>query len=508
MPNTLAYLVLYSWPVAVYVLFRLFPRDWAIALSMLGGYLLLPTRAGIDLPAVPAITKEAVPILSVGIMLLLGVGGAAAAQHAPIRGKARGMWWFAGLVVLLLCISPLMTVLANAEPLIYGPVILPGMRLYDLASVGSVAVVMVLPYLVARRHFTTAESHVTLLKAVVLAMMVYSLPTLFEVRMSPQLNIMIYGFFPHDFIQHIRAGGFRPIVFLQHGLWLAILFAMSIIAAVALWRQRVRDGGRAQQWLFAGIYLLLVLFACRSLGALALAMLILPVALFLGTRWQLLVAGTIAASVLLFPVLRSSGTIPVDKIVELAGSIDAERASSLQFRLDNEDRLLALAAQKPLTGWGTWGRNMIYDPQTGTALSVTDGAWVIVIGQFGWLGYIAQFGMLTIPVILLALGRRSLPVGPATAGLALVLAVNLLDLIPNATLTPITWMIAGALAGRYAFGHLGETDPKTVTPAPAPRRNWSLVTDPAGAEADPAPVADARPAVTARRTGRVRRDPA
>ena len=44
---------------------------------------------------------------------------------------------------------------------------------------------------------------------------------LVEVRLSPQINTWIYGFFQHDFIQMMRYGGFRPIVFLPHGLWVA-----------------------------------------------------------------------------------------------------------------------------------------------------------------------------------------------------------------------------------------------------------------------------------------------
>jgi hypothetical protein len=31
--------------------------------------------------------------------------------------------------------------------------------------------------------------------------------------------------------------------------------------------------------------------------------------------------------------------------------------------------------------------------------------------------------------------------------LALLLAINLIDMIPNATLTPLTWLIAGTLLG-------------------------------------------------------------
>ena len=34
------------------------------------------------------------------------------------------------------------------------------------------------------------------------------------------------------------------------------------------------------------------------------------------------------------------------------------------------------------------------------------------------------------------------------AALALMLAANLLDLLPNATLEPLTWLMAGALLGQ------------------------------------------------------------
>jgi hypothetical protein len=107
--------------------------------------------------------------------------------------------------------------------------------------------------------------------------------------------------------------------------------------------------------------------------------------------------------------------------------------------------LLARAAERPILGWGGWGRARIYDPVTGEDLSVTDGRWVIVIGQHGWVGYAAEFGLLALPVLLL-LRRRGDGV-QASAALAMILAVNLLDLLPNATLTPLTWLVSGALLG-------------------------------------------------------------
>jgi len=45
---------------------------------------------------------------------------------------------------------------------------------------------------------------------------------------------------------------------------------------------------------------------------------------------------------------------------------------------------------------------------------------------------------------------RSLPdiaETPYLGALALMLAFNMIDLIPNATLTPLTWLLTGALLG-------------------------------------------------------------
>ena len=53
---------------------------------------------------------------------------------------------------------------------------------------------------------------------------------IWEARMSPQINQQLYGFFAHDWLQHIR-NGFRPIIFLAHGLRVGIFLAMAMVAA-------------------------------------------------------------------------------------------------------------------------------------------------------------------------------------------------------------------------------------------------------------------------------------
>lgn len=439
MPNGFAYLVLLSWPLVTILIFRAMPIPKAIAWTIVGGYLLLPERTGFDLPILPIIDKTFIPAVSAAVMTWLTLRDPRPPRIAFL--DRRGQKIVMGLLVLLLG-TPFITVLTNSEPVIFGSRFIPGLTLYDALSTVNGLLVMLIPFFLARRFLATEEDHAALLKVFALAGVAYAVPAVFEVRMSPQLNIWLYGFFPHSFQQHMRGGGYRPIVFLPHGLWLAIFMAMAVLAASGLWRVLYPRG----RWLFLAVVLLGVLFLLHSLGALVIALLLLPVVLLGSVAMQLRVAAILSLIILLFPVLRGVGLVPIGMIVEAAAVISEDRASSLQFRLDNEDRLLDRASRKPLAGWGGWGRPRIYDERTGEDLSITDGAWIIIIGNEGWLGYIGKFGLLTLPSILLWIRRRS-EVSSATSVLALVLVANLVDLLPNATLTPLTWLVAGALAG-------------------------------------------------------------
>ncbi|MEM9005225.1 MAG: hypothetical protein AAGE59_17095, partial [Cyanobacteria bacterium P01_F01_bin.86] len=305
----------------------------------------------------------------------------------------------------------------------------------------------ILPFLLGRRFLAEADSQRILLRVLVLACLAYSVLILYEVRMSPQLNVMIYGFFPHSFAQHVRGSGFRPLVFMNHGLWLAIFVAMATLAALALWRDGTPRATRPR-WLLAGLYLLVVLVLCRSLGALALTLLFAPLLLFAPRKTQLLLAAVVAGIVLIYPTMRGADLVPVDAIYRATERINPARAGSFQTRLINEDRLLAHAQRKPLAGWGSWGRNRVYN-EDGRDITTTDGYWIIVVSTFGWLGYIAQFGLLTVPLLMLGLQRNRLDLSFATSGLALILGVGLIDLIPNATISPVLWLMAGSMMGRF-----------------------------------------------------------
>ena len=480
MPNTFAYIALFSWPIVVFFLFRSLPRAQALIASIIGGYLLLPTAVGIDPPMLPTIDKTFIPAFSAFVMCHLmsesqgrrriGQPGVEGGGHIknPHRSesyrKNRNLERnknqkksqeknyndiiirknkLENFLIAILILTPFITVMQNQEPYVSGPRIIYGLKLYDAFSFILTAVVSIIPYLLARRYLSKANEQRILLYGICIAGLIYSLPTLFEIRMSPQLSKWVYGFLEQPFAMAHRGGGFRPVVFLHAGLWLAIFTAMSTIAAFSAWRVR-----RRIYWLLGALWLFGTLILSNSLGALALGLLFLPIAVILGVRTQLLMASAAAMIILVYPLLRGADLVPVDSITDFARSISPARAQSFEFRIKNEDMLLDHANAKPLAGWGRFGRNMVYDEYTGNNISITDGAWIIIVGVSGWLGYIANYGLLTLPIFLITKRRRQLKIDIATSGLCLVLVVNLIDTIPNGTLTPLTWLIAGALAGR------------------------------------------------------------
>ena len=326
MPNTFAHLVFFSWPLVAVLMFAAQPPARALAGAVIVGYLLLPERVVVDFPMIPAIDKVLMINLTAAAVTALALRRQrqiAGPDTAPPAGRAR--WLFGALIALTLA-TPFLTVLTNGEPVIAGPLYIPGMRLYDAVSLMMSAAIAIVPFVLGMRVLGSPEAQTDLLRVLVLAACAYACLVLFEVRMSPQLSNWIYGFFPHSFFQHMRGGGFRPVVFLHHGLWLGIFLCMAVLGACTLWRQALRDRVRAAPWLVAMLWLALTLVLSRNLGATALMLLFAPVILFAPPRLQVLVAAAFAAAVLTYPMLRGAGLVPTDTIHSLAQSVSEERA--------------------------------------------------------------------------------------------------------------------------------------------------------------------------------------
>lgn len=443
MPNIFAYLVLLGSPIAAVVLFRLLSLERALVWTIIGGHLLLPSSTYIKFPMIPTIDRALIPAVSALVLCMIMAPKSVPTFEAPARTGRQILF---GLL-LLVVVTPVLTVMHNTEPIIDGRISLPGLKLYDAYGLISVILVALIPLWLGLRYLNTQAGHRAILEIVAISGLVYTLPALVEIRLSPQLHTWVYGFFPSNFVQHVRGDGFRPTVFLNHGLMLGIYFCMSIISAMVLYREARREGRRSIGWLATAVWITAVLFLSKSLGAFFLACVFASIVFLFGRRVQVTIGVIVAVVVLLYPMLRGAGWIPVDTAYDLALMVNEERAASLKFRLDNEDALLEKANLKPLAGWGSWGRNALYDPETGDMTSITDGIWLIFIGIYGWLGYIGRFGLLTVPIILYALRRKTFGDSYITPGLIMVLSALLIDLLPNAGLVNYVWLMAGAVAG-------------------------------------------------------------
>jgi len=412
--------------------------------SILGAYLLLPAGTEVDLPLIPPLDKVSVPNISAFLVCTLIMG-----KRISLIPKDINTRW----LMLLYVVSPFVTALLNDDPLVAGPVFIAGMNSYDALSAVIRQMIFILPFLMGLQFFKTEKSLEEILLVLVAAAMWYSIPMLLEIRLSPQLHRWVYGFFPHSFVQQMRGGGFRPVVFVGHGLGVAFFTMLALVASAVLWRIRRNSFKSLQNGLVVG-YLFVLLILCKSMASFVYGCLLLILIRFVSPKKQVRIACVMVIIALTYPLTRGLDLFPIQRITEIAESFSTERAQSFNFRVENETRLLNKTEDRPLFGWGTWGRNRVYDLRTGKDLTVTDGRWIIVMSQFGWIGLIAEFGLLALPVFRclryfrLINGRHEAIV---LSTFSLIMGVSLLDLLPNNTMTPLTWLMAGAILSRTDY---------------------------------------------------------
>jgi hypothetical protein len=408
--------------------------------TILGAQLLLPVGAFIKVaPGIPQLDKISIPNLSalIGCMLC---------ARRPLRfWKGFGV---TEMLLLMLLIGPFITSELNGDLVRSGSVILPSVGNYDALSSVVAEFLSILPFFLGRHVLKGEADNIEIFRTLVIAGLIYSVPMLFEIRMSPQLHNWVYGYLPSDFFQEVRDGGFRPVVFLGHGLAVAFFTMTTVVAAAALWRVE----GRILQLPAAGItaYLGATLVLCKSAAALIYAAALVPLVRWTKPRLQVRIAIFLVTIPLLYPVLRTVDLVPTKAILDAATSFSADRAYSLQVRFDQEQQLLKRASERILFGWGRFGRARIYNDY-GRDISLTDGHWIVILGQSGLFGFFAEFALLVLPVF-----RAASAFKLATfvsdriflSALTLIVAINIFDLVPNSWLTPWTWLLTGALLGR------------------------------------------------------------
>lgn len=432
--------VLLLWPV--FVLLLLIKKGIAKGslISLLLAYMFLPAGRTIDLPAIPPLDKFSVTTITI-IIFFLSRGKPLGLRYLPMGYK-----W----LMVVFFVVPFLTTITNSDSYFH----ISGLSYYDGLTSSIINFLYFFPFLIGYKFFSAEAEQIVLLKFLAISGLIYSVFTLYEIRMSPQLHSTVYGYFPHSWLQQKRAGGFRAVVFMGHGL----LVAMFLVIGFTSWLT-LKKAGISVLKNNANILGLIVLFITVALSKTYSALLYGLFSYFclsyLSTRLNLFAMMLLAVLFLTYPLTSSLGVFPHRQLVELANDVSAERAESLNYRFENENILLDHALDKPLFGWGGWGRNRVFDPSTGEDITTTDGYWVIVIGKFGWVGFLTTFIFVIAPLIsLYRMRNRAKSLESRTmiifCGHGLITALLLIDQIPNSSLqdNSLYWLVIGSFFAR------------------------------------------------------------
>lgn len=438
--NILSYaaLLLFA-PVAMIVLASTRP-EVGVAVVLVGATLLLPELVAFDPPLLPPFDKTTIACTCALAGLLLFRRGRLAAAPPGRR---------VDLFLVLLMIGAIGTVTTNADAFRVGPVAIGALAPWDVLSmVVRDLLAIAVPFYLGRAVHRDARDARTLLLVLVAGAVAYAPLIFVELVMSPQLHRWVYGFHQHEFVQTMRGGGYRPMVFMSHGLAVALFVAIACVAATAFARERIRIAPLSSRLVAAG--LLVVLLSCKSSAAAVYIAVLVPLAWFAAPRAQALIVAVAACVTLAYPLLRATEAFPIDAVVTASKTISEQRAASVAFRFQNERLLLDRAAERPWFGWGGFQRGLVFDEDSGKQVAIPDGHWIVQLGTRGVVGFVGVFGLLSWPLLAFprslarVRGKRDRVV---LCGLALVVAVSLVDLLPNGLYTCLPFYLAGALYG-------------------------------------------------------------
>jgi len=427
-------LVMYGWiPIVLYLFMRYSPQQ-AVIISFTVAWLFLP-QASIVLPSIPDYTKMSATCY--GILLATFVFDAS-------RFSTFKPGWIDGLMALY-CVSPFISSMTN------------GLGAYDGFSSSLEQVVSWgLPYWFGRLYLGNLSGMKQLAIAIFAGGLTYIPFTLYESRFSPQLHRMVYGYHARaDFSQTMRMGGYRPTVFMAHGLAVGAWMMAAALVGIWLWKSGVLKKFWDKPMKTLVPIMVISFLNCRSTGAYLLLVFGLII-LFLGSKLKTYIPLILLVLfICTYLYMGATGYITPDRRASIEAfitkTLNAERAQSLAFRLENEELLSEKARQRPIFGWGGWGRARVYDDY-GKDISVTDSLWIIAFGNQGAFGLVTLFSTMIVPSFLLCTSRYppkvwAHPLAAPAVCVAVVTVLFALDCVLNAMPNPIFTLSSGGIAG-------------------------------------------------------------
>jgi len=421
-------LAMFGFIPAVFYLFVRFPAQRAVIISFVAAWLFLP-QASYPIPSLPPYTK--ISAACYGILL-----GTLIYDTARLTSFKPG-WLDVPMVIYCLC--PIVSQVSNG-----GSPISPTVN--QIVTWG-------LPYFLGRLYVGSLDGLRQLAIGIFAGGLAYIPFTLVEGVRGPILHQMIYGVNAvEDWGQARRMGGWRPVVFMQHGLMVGLWMMTAALIAVWLWQTGTLKKFMGRNIKTLVIILTIAFFLCRSTGAyslFAMALIVLFSAKWFRTSLPLLlIIGYIVFYLYIAAAGQFSSKEAIDFITQIFGE---ERAGSLKFRFDMEEILGEKARQRFMFGWGDSGGNRVYN-EYGQDISVTDSLWIIAFGINGAVGLVSLFSSLLLPVIVFCVFKYpartwSNPKVAPAAALGVALTMYVFDCVLNAMTNPIFALIAGGISG-------------------------------------------------------------
>lgn len=440
-------LALAAWfPISLYCFWR-YPVRTALLIDFLGGWALLPGAAyspvpqsfefwilPVSLPAGYFLTKATVTSLAalVGVML------------ADRQAYQRFRLAFWDLPILVWCVVPLLSGIANSQP---APSVFVSATYQSLA--------WGVPYFIGRMYFADTESLRSAARAFVIAGLAYVPVCLIEIFTGPQFYAHVYGFEPYRWMGAGRYLGYRPVGFLEDGTQLGIWMATSALIAVWLWKRRSVEQVLGLPIGVAAGVLVAITLMCQSGASIVLLVVLLPF-VFLSTRHlPRAMAALLIFGILAFAGLRLANFISFSKldrqyatVRDTASFLKKIKRGSFDWRMRQDDAHLAAALERPVLGTAEW------DWWSGKPERPW-GLWLLAFGMYGGIGLLALECVELLPVvrvIRLSLARSDIQafnLRHALAAAILMSAVN--ALVNSSMILPILIVIGGVSTWKSAI---------------------------------------------------------
>ncbi len=428
-------------------LFKRFNGRVAVIAGFLIAWGFLPVHS-YSLPGLPDYSK----ISALSYIMLLGVFVFDRERLIRIRFSPFD------LPIIVFCLSSFFSSIAN------------GLGAYDGVSATLDKVTeWFIPYFLGRLYFTNLDDLRDLCVGLLVGGLIYIPFCMFEMVMSPRLHKIVYGFRLASLTQARRWGGWRPSVFMRHGLMVGMWMITASLAGLHLFKTGHLD------WLAKYIkvkvkpvliiaFLVFISILCKSTGAImlmAVGWMVLRFSLRRGTRLPILLLMFIP---ILYVVMRTNGTwsgLALSDLLTNKLHMPEDRVQSMSFRFMNEDILMDKAFQQPLFGWGGWKRSFVFN-EVGEPVSVPDGLWIVVLGQNGLTGLVSMLTTMLLPQWLF-LKRFATAEWKNSSLVALgllpvvLLSLYMIDGLLNDMFNPLVMMLAGAVTGLYLNKNLSNS---------------------------------------------------